>query len=372
MNSISSILYRAIVAPFYKQIAGAVYFLFFVLLGIQPGFKQALQTHYYIIRSIADNLAALGIFVVLCLLYSLKCISFYASRVAKNEYLFLQVINSIPFSKRIPGFAFISVLLLSPVLLYTSGIVVVCIWSQQWPNAITPVLFAILLLVLTMLSFDRLNRNPALFKEISLPRLVALPARLWPFMLRYIFHEQFLALVILKLVSFCCLYFFVITDARVFEGRMLWLIYTLVLAGHCVIIYKTFYFLEHKLSFYRTLPLYLPRILAAFLLCYLVLLLPEFWALRALALQHHQVYEYICMLLAGPAILSLLHVLLYTDDFKIDGYLSLVFLVWILFFFLSFAENKWLLPVIALTGAGIVFYTSFRNFEKRATIERLE
>ncbi|ULT42091.1 hypothetical protein KRR40_47475 [Niabella defluvii] len=42
------------------------------------------------------------------------------------------------------------------------------------------------------------------------------------------------------------------------------------------------------------------------------------------------------------------------------------------FFFLSFSENKWLLPVIALAGMLIVFYTSFRSFEQRAVIEKLE
>ncbi|MGE9310202.1 hypothetical protein ACLOAU_01035 [Niabella sp. CJ426] len=372
MNSISHILYRSVVTPFYKQIAGAIYFLFFVLFGIQPNFKQALDTHYYIIQSIAYNPTAFSVFILLCLLYSFKCISFYAGRILKSEYLFLQVINGIPFNKRVRHFYFTALILLLPVILYTLCIATVCIWQQQWLNIIAPAIFLLFLLVIVTLSFDRLTSKPALLKEISLPGIITFPPRLWQFMLRYIFYEQFWALLILKLLGFCCLYFFVITDASVFEGRMLWLIYTLCLAGHCVIIYKTFYFLENKLSFYRSLPLRPFHILTALFLCYLVLLLPEFWALRALALQHHQVYEYSCMLIAGPAILSLLHVLLYTDDFKMDGYLSLVFLVWILFFFLSFTENKWLLPVIAAAGVCIVFCTSFRNFEKKAAIEKLE
>jgi hypothetical protein len=343
-----------------------------VLFGIQPNFKQALDTHYYIIRSIAYNPGAFSVFILLCILYTFKCVSFYASRTTKNEYLFLQAINGISFNKRLRYFAFAALIFLLPVVIYTGCIAAVCIWNQQWIPMIAPVVFVLVLPVLVALSLDGLNRHPALLKEISLPKVICLPSRLWQFMLRYIFLEQFFTLTILKLISFTCLYFFVITDASVFEGRMLWLIYTLCLAGHCVIIYKTFYFVENKLSFYRILPPQPLRILFSTFLCYLILLLPECWALRALALQHHQVYEYCCMMLTGPAVLSLLHVLLYTDDFKMDGYLSLVFVVWILFFFLSFSENKWLLPVIALAGMLIVFYTSFRSFEQRAVIEKLE
>lgn len=372
MNSITHILYRSVVTPFYKQIAGAAYFLFFLLFGIQPNFKQALNTHYYILKSIAGNYTAFGIFMLLSLLYVLKCIFFYASRNAKNEYHFLQVLNGISLSKRISSFAFTSLLLLMPVLLYTFGIILVCITELPWYHAMAPAALLLLLPALVTLSLERLNSKGAIFKEVSLTQLIALPSRLWQFMLRHVFFEQFFALAMLKLVSFVCLYFFVITDASVFEGRMLWLFYTLCLAGHCVIIYKLFYFLENKLSFYRTLPLPASGILGNLFLCYLILLLPEFWALRALAVQHHQPYEYGCMLLTGPAVLTLLHVLLYTDDFKMDGYLSVVFLVWILFFFMSFSENKWLPPLIAGAGVLIVFFTSFRSFEKKANIEKLE
>ncbi|GEM_PF-1248522 len=372
LNSTSHILFRSIVTPFYKQIAGALYFLFFVLFGIQPNIKQALDTHYYILQSIASNPTALSLFAILCLVYLAKCIVFYANRTSKNDYLFLQVINGIPAGKRIPHFVFTALMLLCPVLLYTLGIAFVCIWNRQWYNMIAPAGLSISLLVVLTLSLNGLNRNPTAVTRLIVPKIIRLPSRIWKFMISYIFREQFLTLIILKLLSFCCLYFFVITDASVFEGRMLWLIYSLCLAGHCMIIYKTFYFLENKLPFYRTLPIRSIHLLASFFLSYTILLLPEFWALRTLAVQHRQIYEYSCMIFAGPAFLSLLHVLLYTDDFKMDGYLSVVFLVWILFFFLSFAENKWLLPIAAIAGMLIVFYTSFRNFEKKSTIEKLE
>lgn len=366
MSPVNNILYRSVVTPFYRQIAGAFYFLFFVLFGIQPNFKQALETHYYILISILESRQAFVIYAITCILYFIKCISFYANRVIKNEYHFLQVLNGLPSTKRLAGFSFTGILLLLPVIIYTLLIIIVGAGAGKIAGLYAPVCLILLLIAATAFYLDYLNRKAASLSAHTFFRLKRQPATLWWFILKYMFREQFLALVIIKLISFCCIYFFVITDNSVFESRMMWLILMLCLAAHSVIIYKNFYFIEDKLIFYRSLPLKPFAILISLFFCYAILLIPEYWALRALAVLHGNIYEYCCILIAVPAILTLLHVLLYTDDLKMDGYLSLVFLVWILFFFAGFTQTRWLIPAIALFGLIIVFYTSFRTFEKVA------
>lgn len=113
-------------------------------------------------------------------------------------------------------------------------------------------------------------------------------------------------------------------------------------------------------------------VLASLFFCYVILLIPEYWALRALALQHSNLYEYICILIAAPAFLTLLQVLLYTEFMKMENYLTLVMLVWMVFFFMGFTKTKWLVPATAIVGATIVFYTSFKGFEKVSDKEQLE
>ncbi|MGC4234604.1 MAG: hypothetical protein QM594_16600 [Niabella sp.] len=369
MSPVNNILYRSVVTPFYRQIAGAFYFLFFVLFGIQPNFKQALETHYYIIISILENRQAFVIYAIVCISYFVKCVGFYANRVIKNEYHFLQVLNGLPSAKRLTGFAFTGFLLLLPVIIFTLLVITAGASAGKLAELYAPVSLVLLLICVSTLCLDYLNRNAASLSGHTFFRLKRQPATLWWFLLKYMFREQFLALVIIKLISFCCVYFFVITDDSVFESRMMWLILMLCLAAHSVIIYKNFYFIEDKLNFYRALPLKPFAILASLFCCYAILLIPEYWALRALAALHANIYEYCCILIAAPAILTLLHVLLYTDDLKMDSYLSLVFLVWMLFFFAGFTQTKWLIPAIALFGLIIVFYTSFRSFEKVADKE---
>ncbi|MFT4094513.1 MAG: hypothetical protein QM640_12820 [Niabella sp.] len=366
LNPVNNILYRSVVTPFYRQIAGAFYFLFFVVFGIQHTPKDTLETHYYIIISILENRGTFVIYAILCILYFIKCISFYANRVTKNEYHFLQTLNGLSAAKRFTGFAFTGFLLLLPVIIYTLLIIIVGVSAGKQTGLYSPVSLALVLIAVTIFCLDYLNRKAAFLSAHTFFRLKRQPATLWWFLLKYMFREQFLALVIIKLISFCCIYFFVITDESVFESRMMWLIFMLCLAAHSVIIYKNFYFIEDKLNFYRSLPLQPFAILASLFFCYAILLIPEYWALRALAVSHGNIYEYCCILIAAPAILTLLHVLLYTDDLKMDGYLSLVFLVWMLFFFAGFTQTKWLIPAIALSALTIVFYTSFRNFEKVA------
>lgn len=366
MSPVNNILYRSVVTPFYRQIAGAFYFLFFLLFGIQRSPKDALETHYYIIISIIENRQAFVIYAVVCILYFVKCTSFYANRVTKSEYHFLQELNGLPTTKRLTGFAFTGLLLLLPVIIYTLLIIIMGASAGKLTGLYTPVCLMISLIIITTFSLNYLNNKAGSLSGNTFFRFKRQPATLWWFFLKYMLREQFLGLVIIKLISFCCVYFFVIKDDSVFESRMMWLILTLCLTAHSVIIYKNFYFIENKLSFYRALPLKPFAILASLFCCYAILLIPEYWALRALAALHGNIYEYCCILIAAPAILTLLHVLLYTDDLKMDGYLSLVFLVWMLFFFAGFTQTKWLIPAIALFGLIIVFYTSFRSFEKAA------
>lgn len=367
MSPVNNILYRSIVTSFYKQIAGVFYFLFFALFGIQPNFKQASETHYYIIVSIINNDHAFIIYTILCALYCIKCIVFFAGRINKKEYEFLQALNSTSTVQRFQNFAFTSFFLLMPVIIYTGLIIAVGIKVGALTKVIcSSVPLLLFLLAATTVLLYQLNKHAASLSAHTFFKLKWQPVTLWWFLLKYMLREQLLALVIIKLISFCCIYFFVITDNSVFESRMMWLILTLCLAAHSVIIYKNFYFIEDKLSFYRVLPLQPFALLASLFFCYVILLIPEYWALRALAVLHGNIYEYCCILIAAPAILTLLHVLLYTDDLKMDNYLSLVFLVWMLFFFAGFTPAKWLIPAIALFGLIIVFYTSFRSFEKVA------
>lgn len=370
-NSIA-ILLRSIVSPYYKQIQGVLYFLFFIFFGIQPGIRQALETHYQIMLSILLQKSSFLIFTLFFILYVLKCILFFANHTSRNEYAYLQVLNSISARKRFWLFFKIVFLLLLPVFIYTLGIFITAINSHHYLQIIYPLSLFVFLWALTTFGFVFINSNPYFLKTKYAFTFRWQPSTLWWFLLKQVFAHQFWTLVIIKTISFLCLYLFTMTDASVFENRILWLLFTLCLVAHSMLIYKNFYFLENKFLFYRALPIKRISILISLLIGYTLLLLPEFWALRGMAILHHNTYEYVCMLLAAPAILTLLHCLLYTEDMNLENYLSLVFLVWIVFFFFGFSTTKWLIPVLGFISCCLVFFTSFHRFEKKAEIEKLE
>jgi len=349
-----------------------LYFLFFLLFGISPSFKQALDTHYYIILSILTNNISLFIYALLCMLYLLKCTLFYGNHIRKNEYQFLQLLNGMETGRRLAVFLPMTITLLAPLILYTGCVVGVAIKNHLFFNMVIPVALMFLLILICVLIIRFLNKNADSFALMPTLRLSKQPVAIWWFLLKFSFREQFWTLIILKILSFCCLYFFVITDSSIFENRILWLLITLCLVAHSVLIYKNFYFLENKLSFYRSLPIHPIKILISIFFYYVLLLIPEYWALRGVALLHHNSYEYFCILLAAPAILTLIHCLLYGDDLNMEGFLGLVFLLWIVFFFFGFTHTKWLVPVVAIAGCLIVFLLSFKGFEKNASIEKLE
>jgi hypothetical protein len=168
------------------------------------------------------------------------------------------------------------------------------------------------------------------------------------------------------------LYFFVRTEASVFEERMLWMLYLTSLIGHSVIVYKNFHFMEGDLSFYRNLPFSGFSTLLSLLSVYIILLLPEVWALRALIINQNNAAEYVWMVLTGPSLLLLLHSLLYTEDMGMEEFLKLLFGVWVVFVFFSLSRNHWILPTICFVFSPIIFLMSYYKYEKNTEVEGLE
>lgn len=179
-------------------------------------------------------------------------------------------------------------------------------------------------------------------------------------------------LLLLKLVTFSCLYFFAKTDAQVFEARMLWLLYLTALIGHSILIYRNHHFIETKIPFYRNLPVRPIITLLTLLGIYTIVLIPEIWALKGVAIQQHAIMDYVWMILTGPSLLLLLHCLLYTDDMKMEGFLQLLFGVWIVTLFFSLSSNRWLMPLIFLGMAVFIFFSSYYKYEKNMEVEGLE
>jgi len=374
MSTTGSILHRSVTTPFYRRHSGFFLFVFFLLFGLQPNFKQTLEFHYVILDGISSSANFFFIALLTWFLYAGKTIHFFKGCVKTRAYYFLQYLNALSPGKRFLRLLILQLQLLAPVLFYGMAVVIVAIANHHITGAIA-VIFTLagLSFFTTMAANLLLQKTKPSLLILKLPNFpFNLPRNLFSFLLKFIFTEQFIVLLFLKLVTFSCLYFFAKTDAQVFEDRMLWLVYLTSLVGHSILIYRNHHFLETKMCFYRNMPVKPLNTLFSLLGVYLVVLIPEIWALKGVAIQQQAVMDYIWMILSGPSLLLLLHCLLYTDDMKMEGFLQLLFGVWIVSLFFSLSSTRWLMPLIFLGMAVFIFFSSYYKYEKNMAIERLE
>ena len=372
MNCTNKILQRSVVAPFYRRNYGFFLFTFFLLFGLYPNFKQTLELHYVFIKGVSSSLDFFFIALLIWLLYSFKTIHFFNGCVKSNRYNFLQHLNAVSSRKRFFQLLLLQLQLLAPILCYGLAAIIIAFINQHLAGGLAIVFTLVFICVVTTgLAFRLLQKTNLTALKISLPSLL-IRGNLFSFLLKYIFNEQITMLLILKLITFSCLYFFAKTDAQVFEDRMLWLLYLTSLVGHSMLIYRNQHFMETNMSFYRNLPVKPMATVLSLVGVYIIVLLPEMWALKGVAIEQHAVINYVWMILTGPSLLLLLHCLLYTEDMKMEGFLQLLFGVWIVMLFFSLSSNRWLLPLICLGMALIIFFTSYYRYEKNTEVEGLE
>lgn len=374
MNNVSSILSRSITTPFYRRHAGFFLFTLFLLFGLQPNFKQTLEFHYVIINGISSSVNFFFIALLIWLLYAFKTIHFFNGCVKSKSFNFLQTLNAISAGKRFLQLLLLQIQLLTPIICYGLAVINVAFINNHFAGGLA--VFSSMLcicLISTTSSYyllQKTKKGKFTFRSPKIP--FRLPDNLVKFLVKYIFVEQFIVLLLLKLVTFSCLYYFAKTDALVFEDRMLWLIYLTSLLAHSILIYRNQHFMETKLTFYRNLPVKSLSTLISLLGVYFIVLIPEIWALKGVAIQQHAVIDYIWMVLTGPSLLLLLHCLLYTEDMKMEGYLQLLFGVWIVTLFFSLSSQRWLMPLIFLGMSVFIFYSSYYRYEKNSEVEGLE
>ena len=373
MNTNRKILSHSVAGPFYRQHAGAFFFVLFILFGIHPSFNDALKTHYTFITGILTSINFFLVALVSWILYAGKTILFFRSCLQKESYDFLFHLNALKPAKRFLLLFRMNSVLLAPVSFYCLLILATAIKDHHLLNGLrVAILVIILQITATVIGYVFLQKAKGHQQIIKKNRLFPLPKTLFGFVLKFIFQRQFITLLIIKLLSFSSLYFFVRTEVSVFEERMLWQLYITSLIGHSMIVYKNFHFMEAELSFYRNMPVYGAVTLLSLLGVYTVILLPEAWALRGLIINHGRAGDFAWMMLTGPSLLLLLHSLLYTEDMGMEEFLKLLFGVWVVMVSFSLSQNHWMLPAICFVFATIIFFISYDKYEKNTEVKGLE
>lgn len=363
--NIRHIIKRTVTAPFYKEHAGFFLFLFLLLLGTQRSFADAVLFHTAIIKSILSIHYALQIALLAWIVYGIKVLHFYYKTVTHPRYSFLQTLNCMPLRYRFVYILYQQAILLLPANLYFLLVISVGWCNHLYDNML--IVFAAGIVIWLGSSFIvvyLLHKAGSYSNSLFTQKVMRLfPGNLVGFLLKFCTQHIFLSLCTIKLVSFICLYGLSRLETDVYEQRILWMIYISVLVGHGVIVYRLHTFIETGLSFLRNMPLPVSRLVLSLFTVYCIILLPEAWALKSVAIYQHQVADYIWLVIFGPCFLLLLHSLLYTDQQKLEGYFGLLFGIWIVFVFFSLSPQRLYMTGFALLLTVVCFYTGYYKYE---------
>ncbi len=277
------LLIKTLGYSFYKQHVGLFLVLFYLLFGMIQGY-DLIHFHQALLISICSSVLNFGLLFLVWLLYACKCLFFIKQKLASTDHHFIKEMTVMPVRKQqvlwIKVFAF----LLLPILLYAICLLLTAIWYQFYINLlIVPLCLFLLMAFLVVYTFRFTNWSFQVAKKwIAFPMSrFKRPFWLWP--LAYLFQQQWLMLVIVKVVSLlsfkAVLWVFadVGNDLRVYLTAMLAVVFS-----HAVLLFNLVKFDAFYLSFAKNLPMVISKRFGYWLLVFVLLLVPEFTVLLGL------------------------------------------------------------------------------------------
>lgn len=304
------ILLKSIIRPFYRQNAGffLFLFLFLVFFGVVAP-SQQLAYHYALITGLL-TVPAFGMIVLLAwLLYAAKCSRWMADILADPAFSFL---NELP---RLPPRLVFFLLMLGHGLLFlpVAGYAAVAAGVAFHKGWVTKciIIQTVIILVITVQSilsqYLLYNKQRLLTLQIRWPKINR-AAPYWSWLIRYTARDEKVLFGGIKLFGCGMLYLLLKGQTRVdYDLRMPFLLYSLALFGHGVLIYRYREWEDHHLLFYRGLPVPWIQRLGQYAAFYLLLLVPEIITLGWLTPYPVRWTDAGLFILAGWSVLLLLN-----------------------------------------------------------------
>lgn len=308
MRPVFHILLRSIVRPFYRQNAGVFFFLFLVFFGVVAP-SQQLAYHYTLITGLLTTPAFLAIVLLAWLLYAGKCIRWMADTLTGPSFGFLGELIHLPPSEVFLLLMLVQSLLFLPVGGYAAVVTGIALSKGWLLKGVIIQAFIALVIIIQSLLFQYLLYNPGyrLAIQVGWPQIrKATPYWIWLF--RYIVQEEKVLFGGIKLFGCLVLYFLLRGQTRAdYDLRMPFLVYSLALFGHGVLIHRCREWGDRCLLFYHGLPISWIRRLGQYAVFYLLLLLPEMIVLGWLAPDPVRWADAVTFILSGWSVLLLMN-----------------------------------------------------------------
>jgi hypothetical protein len=361
MNYDRSILWKVLIRQYYRQNAGFFLFFFLLFFGIVAP-SQQLAYHYAIILGILQAPAMLALVLFCWLLYAIKCIRWISAVQQSPDHGFLLVLPVVGRSRTYRLMLEIQVILFLPVIGYAMAVIAVAAMKGSWSVIVVVACFILSICLLSAALYryalfypDRVPHLPVLRKKVRKAKTFY-----WSILFRGLLAQHKIMLGAVKLFSCGILYLLLkIQTPDDYDIRMPFLVFSVALLGHGIVIYGTRRMEEEKLLFYRGMPLSLFERLLQYMVLYFLVFIPEIITIAWLMPDHIRIKDAFGFVSAGYSTLLLLNSCQFIVSLQRSDLIKLSVGIFGILYFGVLSDNLIFISGLFLLTAGSLFFRGY-------------
>lgn len=363
MNAILNLMIKTLVIPFYKNHAGLLFFVFFLMFGIVES-TQIVFYHQSLIYGMLSSGIFLLIVLTMWLLYQLKTLHFLLKTSGEDAYLFLHHLAELPSFQSFWYFLTISFLTFLPVFVYTIAIYVIGIQNQFYASIAIVFVFQFALWLFNAAVLNFTIRNQHISSHFSLPSL-KLPYQRTQIGIYagYLFKEEKFAVILSKLFSVILIYLVKETLETGDDFRIIAITWLFALLSHTYLINKLKVFEDQLLSWIRSFPISSTQTFITYFFVYALLMIPELLLLTGSIGKGLSLIQFSLLPLFSSTFFTAIHCYLFKPNRDPDKYVSYIFWFFIICFLMVLSKLIWITIITLLLISFLLFRRVFYQYE---------
>jgi len=358
MRAILHLMIKALVMPFYKNHAGLLFFVFFVMFGIVES-TQIIFYHQSLIYGMLTSGIFLFVVLMIWLLYQLKSLHFLLKTSGEDSHLFLHHLAALPSVQSFFCFLVVSFLTFIPVFAYTIAIYIIGIQHQFYDSLAIIFIFQLALWFMNAGILNYTQRKAHIASRITMPTLT-LPYQRTQIGIYsgYLFKEEKSAILLSKLFSLTLIYIIKETLEAGDDFRIIGITWLFALLSHTYLVNKLKVFEDQSLSWTRSLPISTTKTFTTYFLLYALLMVPELLLLTGSMGKGLSFVQLFLLPVFSGAFLITIHSYLFKSNSDPDKFVTYLFWLFMICFMLVLSK------LICIVASGLLLI-SFWLFNKR-------
>jgi hypothetical protein len=359
MNSLLTVLNKTVIREFYRQNSG----LFLVILMLAGGCMSS-NEHYALATYAVHDRFILGIYCIIWLVYSAYAIRFAMHLFQSHDFLLL--IRLVPRPVRWLTLYSLSIQLLLPVIAYASY----TFWVGSKHHAtgsqliVSSVVTCLTLLVVPSIEYRIQHPHPSTHSGRWASWLRQRFTTPYPlFFVRHLLHKEAVSLLLTKTGTLALITGTIaLYPTDDYDIRLILLAMLIVAAFHAGLVYQLYRFEAERLLVLRNLPLSNTKRIVLYATIFGLLLIPELLLLTRNIPADLSLLSILTTWFFGHSLVLGLFTVLLVRHRSAEQFMSLVFIVVLLYFFLiMYRLPAYLLSLSTWAAASILFKRFFSS-----------